>query len=202
MKLWVKSELESTKTAAPPKKPAKGSEKTPPENPAQKEAETEARLQYLKIEPRDRFPKSMNAFDAVAKDYANLTPGRDASMKLGGLYFRHGHAVEAVEHFQRAYQGSALALEKSLSGVALATAQLEVGSNDALEQALKLTENLKSPKDSPVVGPALLLKGRILQRLGRQDEAKKAYEELVARMPQTAFSREAEALMAKISEKP
>jgi TolA-binding protein len=60
-----------------------------------------------------------------------------------------------------------------------------------MENALNSLKNLSSIKNSPLQDVALMESGKILDHIGKKEEAKSKYKELINNFPKSALANEA-----------
>jgi TolA-binding protein len=77
----------------------------------------------------------------------------------------------------------------------MATAYVKKGE---LDNALNTLKSLLSIKDSSLHDMALLESGKILELMGKKDDAKNKYNEMINKFPKSPLLNEARARMEKI----
>jgi soluble lytic murein transglycosylase-like protein/Flp pilus assembly protein TadD len=123
---------------------------------------------------------------------ASAVERRDAWHLLARLLTKAGRTSEAVVAWREA-----LMLGKGKEAPSALTDLLAFGLADALvrsdsreAEAVTLASEVEGNPWSPLRADAAFLRARQLERLGRTDEAKKAYKSVLERWPDASFARE------------
>jgi predicted negative regulator of RcsB-dependent stress response len=159
-------------------------------NSAAHELETEAYKAYygdFQSQPAPAPDRYRKALDLFQKSYEKRSRPH-ILLHIANCHYELGNYDEAVKVLKDLTGRYADAPILPLSYYKLAMTYLKKGDT---ENALATLGNLSAIKDSGLQDLALLESGRILDGMGKKDEAKVKYKELVDRFPKSALVAEA-----------
>lgn len=114
--------------------------------------------------------------DALRKDYPNTAYAVFAALREAGIAADKGDLKQAATELEWARDHASLPALKALAGIRLARVQLGQGDADA---ALKTVDALPKDDYTAIAGD---LRGDILAKLGRIDDARAAYQDALAKL--------------------
>lgn len=139
----------------------------------------EANLKGLALLLADRTEEARELFDAVLKRDPEFTQAR---FNHGLSLLKLGHATGAISDFKAVWESD----HESLSHAAAFHIALAEQSRDRLAEAEKwLGESVKAEPD---FAEAHLVLGTVLERMGRFEEAGRAYREVLRIQPKSAIA--------------
>jgi predicted negative regulator of RcsB-dependent stress response len=142
------------------------------------------------LSPAERYKKALDAFKKSFDTKENPT----VLLYIANAYYELGNyddALKTLQDFSNKYSDNHLI---PLAYYKMAMAYIR--KND-LANALTTLKNLTTIKDSALQDLALIESGRILESLGKTDEAKGLYRELLKRFPQSVLVSEAKARLGE-----
>ena len=139
--------------------------------------------------PAPRYPEALTLFDQAADQAGSQTVGEVANLYRARTLLALSRGPEAVPVAEELVTSRNKGLQAEAK-VVLAEALEATGNFD--RAATLLEELAAAPKGSPYPqDAALLLLGGVRERQGRRDDAKRIYEDLLARYPQSPFAADA-----------
>jgi predicted negative regulator of RcsB-dependent stress response len=122
----------------------------------------------------------------LSKTYADTPYAALAAMQLAEVKFAAGDLAAAVTALEQAAKHSQDPALTALADLRRARVVLAQGQGDA---ALKLVESLSKDTQSAYAGLALEVRGDALKALGRDDEARQAYQDALTALDTGAANR-------------
>ncbi len=138
------------------------------------------------IAPQDRYKNALEKFKASYA--AKKSPF--ALLYIANSYYELGNYDEALKTLKDLTVRYSDPKVMSLAYYKMAMTYMRKG--DAAS-ALNTFNSLSSIKDSPLQDMALLESGRLLESMGKTEEAKDKYKELISKFPQSALVNAAKA---------
>ncbi len=143
-------------------------------------------------ELQQSFTKSMDALQAVPRNFAKSRAGFEALLKLGDLYWKNQLFDPASFQYQAAVQNAPKSFDRALAlsslGYALENAQKKKEAVEAFEKALALGE-------ATLQGDLMLSIGRVKEGTGDTAGAKAMYKRVTEQLPNTDYAKTAETLL-------
>jgi len=139
--------------------------------------------------PAPRYAEALTLFEQAATSGGSQPIGDVAQLFRARSLMALSRGAEAIPVLERLVSGPDKGLDAEAK-VMLAEASEATGDP---ERAAKLLEELTSPNKGAVYpqDAALMLLGRLRERQGKAEEAKRAYADLIARYPQSPFAADA-----------
>jgi tetratricopeptide (TPR) repeat protein len=152
-------------------------------------------VSFKRLDVDAKYPESIKKLNGVITDFSGTRAAFDARMQLGELYFNHGEATKALPVFQAAVDSAPNSLEKALALSATAAAQ---ENQSMFKEARETYEKAINLGEASVKGDLLLGSARTSLALKDTAKAKQTYEQILNQLPNTEYSRYAEALKAQL----
>lgn len=141
--------------------------------------------------PAERYQKALKVF----KDSYAAKKQPHILLYIANCHYELGSYDEAIKALRELNSQFSDPTIISLSYYKMAMAYVKKGDMD---NALASLKNLLSIKDSALQDMALLESGKILELMGRKDDAKIKYNEIINKFPKSPLLNEARARMEKI----
>ena len=137
------------------------------------------------------------ALEKVVADYPASGPGRLASIDLGNLYYSLKEYDKSIAAYQR-FLGDVPSEAVHLKPLVLdSLAQVYAAKGD-LHKAVETWESLLSQEGSLLKAETYLNLGRTYTRLKAPDKARKAYQDMIEKFPDSAKAALAKAALAQL----
>lgn len=140
--------------------------------------------------PADRYKNALEKFKqsyAAKKNPVVLLYIANSHYELGN----YDEAIKSLKDLTSRYSDPKIV---PLAYYKLAMAYIKKGD---MNSALNTLNNLASIKDSPLQDMALFESGKLLEAMGKPDEAKAKYKELVSKFPKSALADQAKAKLGE-----
>ena len=131
------------------------------------------------------------ALEKVVAEKPNTQAAQLARLRLARLSFEAGDKDKAYALLDQAKLGAEEALIKAQ---ALHTLGVFHENDEGLEKALEAFREAAAVKNSPLAPLSLLSEARVLRALSKADDAKKIYQQVIEKYPNSIFERQARAL--------
>lgn len=191
-RLTLENELVAVATALKPPapKPAKVDPKAPPAPEAPVSATA---VEGVPFDVSAKLAQSIPALEAVARDYDGISPGFDAKMVLGSLYFQHGSKTEDFANAGKWFESAAANAPQTENTVAalygLGYAQEAQGKCD---EAVKTFDKALNYGNTLQQQDLMKSQARCYETLKDTAKAKSIYEKIVATFPTSEAARNAQ----------
>jgi TolA-binding protein len=144
---------------------------------------------------KKKYGSSLEKIEKVSQNFAKTRAAYEAEIWLGDFYLNHNQAPLAISHFEKAILNHTGAYEQALAAYSLGTAYENSGkwaeAQGAYEKSILFS-------DIGLRGEILLALARMQEQLQQKDRAKATYDQIIQQLPNTDYSRTAQALKARL----
>lgn len=131
------------------------------------------------------------ALEKVVAEKSSTQAAQLARLRLARLAYEAGEKELAYKMLDEAKSGAEEALIKAQ---ALQTIGVFQEDEQGLEKALEAFREAAAVKNSPLAPLSLLSEARVLRALNKSEDAKKIYQQVIEKYPNSLFERQARAL--------
>ena len=135
--------------------------------------------------------------EQVAQKYSTLATGRAALLELGWLQYRLGNYDQALLSYQK-FLDNMKDEERHLKPLVLNSMGYALEAAGELEKAAATWKDIETLPGDFLKEEALLCLGRVYSGLNRPEEAKKSYQELLEKYPNTGSAELAKIKLASM----
>jgi TolA-binding protein len=142
-----------------------------------------------------KLADTVKQLQQVAQDYPKTRPGYEAMMLLGKLYLDHGQASKAQDWFVKSTDNAPTSLDKALAWSSVGYAN---ENSEKYKEAIDAFDHALSQGEGVLKGDMLMGKARSYQALKDNNQARATYDQIIAQLPGSSYSKSAESLKARL----
>lgn len=154
------------------------------------------KLAFAKIDLQAELGPQLQQLQKVISEYGSSRSAFDATMLLADLHFDHGQVAGAIPLYEKASLKAPSAVDRVLALKGLSAAYESTGK---FSDAISALERAVQAGDGFLRGELLLSMARCYELAGDATKARAKYDEILAQLPNSESSQQAELAKAKLA---